>query len=72
MRRRYQKIEKQKESLIETEGYRFSRFQDAYGWRAYVESKDDGDFYLLAGPWKRKYSATNQIRSWTNDESLDF
>ena len=56
-------MKREKESIWENENYFYSRFQDDYGWRAYIEDKKS-DFYILSGPWKRKYKATNQIDLW--------
>ncbi len=66
----------EKLTTIENEKFKFSRFQDAYGWRALVQNKKwdewDEDFYILAGPWKAKYKATDQIRVWLDDDSIEF
>ncbi len=66
----------EKLTTVENEKFRFSRFQDAYGWRALVQNKKwdewDEDFYILAGPFKTKFRATDQIKTWMCDESLTF
>ena len=69
----YQNHPKQKESFIENEKIRLSRFQDPRDmrWYAFVEVKSDG-FYLFSGPWKQKYKATDQIRTWYGDDDLIF
>tara|TARA_R100001443_G_scaffold31664_1_gene45802 strand:+ start:10294 stop:10554 length:261 start_codon:yes stop_codon:yes gene_type:complete len=69
----YQNHPRQKESFIENERVRLSRFQDPRDgkWYAFVETKSD-EFHLFSGPWKQKYKATEQIRIWYGDDDLIF
>tara|TARA_R100001443_G_scaffold110250_1_gene122090 strand:- start:271 stop:531 length:261 start_codon:yes stop_codon:yes gene_type:complete len=69
----YKNHPKQKESFVENEGSRFSRFQDPRDgkWYAFVEGKSDG-FHIFSGPWKSKYKATDQIRIWYGNDDLIF
>mgnify|MGYP003148162759 CR=1 FL=1 len=62
---------KQKESFIANNRFRFARFQDPRDlkWYAFVESKAD-EFNFFSGPFKRKYSATDQIKTWMSEESI--
>ena len=69
----YKNHAKQKESFIENESFQFSRFQDPMDskWYAFVESKVD-NFFIFSGPFKKKMTATNQVKTWMNDESINF
>ena len=69
----YKNHAKQKESFTENENFRFSRFQDPRDnrWYAYAESKTDS-FYCFSGPWKRKYKATDQLKTWTGNDDLNI
>ena len=69
----YKNHPRQKESFIENERLRLARFQDPRDmkWYAFVETKDDG-FYMFSGPHRRKISATEQVRIWMRDDTIDF
>lgn len=69
----YHNHAKQKETFIENEIQKFSRFQDPRDgkWYAFVETKADG-FYMFSGPHRKKMSATDQIKIWMGDDNLDF
>ena len=69
----YKNHPRQKESFIENERLRLARFQDPRDmkWYAFVETKDDG-FHMFSGPHRRKISATEQVRIWMSDDTIDF
>ena len=69
----YKNHPRQKESFIENERLRLARFQDPRDmkWCAFVETKADG-FYIFSGPYRKKMSATNQVRIWMSDDSIEF
>jgi len=69
----YKNHPRQKESFIENERLRLARFQDPRDmkWYAFVETKDDG-FHMFSGPHRRKISATEQVRIWMSDDTIEF
>jgi len=68
-RKEYNNHPRQKETFSEDKNFKYSRFQDPRDnkWYAYVEEKDGSQvsaFYIFSGPFKLKYSATDQVNTW--------